>query len=76
MQHGIGDTYELVIFIVHLILVVSSLLISCLVEPATSVRLGVDRPRFDSVSVECFASIAFSLVASVTSFTCKHLLRF
>ena len=44
LQHLIGDTYELVLFIAHFLLVVSSLLISCLVEPSPHAEVAGAKP--------------------------------
>jgi hypothetical protein len=38
VQHDLGDAYELVIFMVHLLFVLALLFLSCLVEPADEAR--------------------------------------
>ena len=58
LQHGIGDTYEFVIFIVHLLLVVSSLLISCLVEPSPFDEVSGAKPSPEH-EVNLFSLISF-----------------
>jgi hypothetical protein len=47
VQHDLGDAYELVIFMVHLLFVLALLFLSCLVEPADeSAESSHLRPRY------------------------------
>jgi hypothetical protein len=42
----LGNTYEFIIFLVHLIISVPGLILSCMVEPpASAAEIALDRPR-------------------------------
>jgi len=49
-EHGIGESYEFIVFMVHLLFVLALLCLSCIVEPASTESVS-SRPRFMALFV-------------------------